>query len=143
MHGQQLRRVAHHGQGVHEGRHEDQGGRLPGELSLSLSLSLCLPISLSFSLSLSDLTLRASQSPALGQPAEVVNREGLGSSCWTVGEAPALSVLSCCPVAGADVRVCNPDDGEKTGLTPSLMRDSDWASGRLWIGRKTTRKHRI
>lgn len=30
VYGEQLRGVTHHGEGVHEGRDEDQGGRLPG-----------------------------------------------------------------------------------------------------------------
>lgn len=33
LHGQQLRRLAHHGEGVHEGSDENQGGRLSGEIT--------------------------------------------------------------------------------------------------------------
>lgn len=34
VHGEQLRRVTHHGEGVHEGCDEDQGGRLPGRIMM-------------------------------------------------------------------------------------------------------------
>lgn len=34
VYGEQFRGVANHGEGIHERCHEDQGGRLPGRISL-------------------------------------------------------------------------------------------------------------
>lgn len=46
VHGQQFWGLAHHGEGVHEGRDEDQGGRLSGRAAASTCLlitSVCFP----------------------------------------------------------------------------------------------------
>lgn len=42
VHGQQFWGLAHHGEGIHEGRDEDQGGRLSGRVQL---VSVSGPIS--------------------------------------------------------------------------------------------------
>lgn len=45
VHGEQLRRVTDHGEGVHEGRDEDQGGRLPGRVTMLTQLFAPLGLS--------------------------------------------------------------------------------------------------